>query len=588
MSFPSGKLVRSATLPKIHTVYFLMAIFHCHSSSIGKSSSPTGTASASIDYEMREGNYKSLKDLEYKEVYHADSGIKSPQQFRDFVDQYEKTSRKNARILEKIEVALPIEFKKDEQIEVVRNYLKNLSGDKLTNWSFAIHSDNKNPHCHISFVAIDSSSKRILDISSGRNSTEKHREIWSNTVNSFAKEQGYNFTIDHRSYIDQGIDKTPTRHVGWKDGKRRDDVIEYNHKVSKLNEVDRDKLNTEIDDLTVRILEFETHITQTKALLDEQKKELDERTGQPTRRTGQRYQHGFRQEGRGFQGGVESVIGTAGNTRAEPEHPKRGLDEISKRSDEPQNNDERVRPKNIKFGNLDDRTKNRYKRSKEPTATRANQTENIVPSVVFDAPSDTSRGRDVVFDKKHSEGLGCVGSTIEHNHKLERIETESNRARESDFGIEKIERRAKPTTPTENENEIKKAKKELVDEAVFAATSKSKNEAETDKDLKEDVREGIGLTKNLVNYTKSVTELGQKVEEVFGPLKNIDFNAWKEMKEKVKNLTIDQKEAIYHGGVDALEKMGLGALKPLFEALQKVKEVEQVAERIDKRGERER
>lgn len=222
-----------------------MAIFHCHSDSIGKSTHDPGTAGASIDYEMREGKYSKLKDCEYREVYHFKNEFNSPQQFREFVNSYEESSRKNARILEKIEVALPVEFSKEQQILVVRDYLKNLGENQLTNYSFAIHKNEINPHCHISFVAVNEENKRLIDISSGKNSTLKHRETWANTVNQFAEKNGFDFRIDHRSYLDQGIDKIPTKHIGWKDGERRQEIIQYNQNITQFNAVNKHEFNQE-------------------------------------------------------------------------------------------------------------------------------------------------------------------------------------------------------------------------------------------------------------------------------------------------------------------------------------------------------
>lgn len=192
-----------------------MAIFHCHVSSIGKATQKrANTSSASVAYSLRMGKYEQ-DDLVHREIFHVDPKVKTGKDYINFVKSYEKQSRSNARILEKVEVALPKEFSREQQIDLVRQFMGKVGKGELTNYAFAIHdSGNGNPHAHISFVAIDGDGKRIIDISSGRNSCEGIRKNWAESVNEYAKHLGMNLTIDHRSYNRQGIDQFPTIHIG--------------------------------------------------------------------------------------------------------------------------------------------------------------------------------------------------------------------------------------------------------------------------------------------------------------------------------------------------------------------------------------
>lgn len=190
------------------------------------------------------------------------------------VQEVEKS--KDAQLCREFEIALPKELSLDEQIDLVRTFAKSLVSEGMIA-DYSIHDKNDgNPHVHIlttmrriddngkwmakqrKVYSLDESGNRIPVIdpktgkqkveSSGRkvwkreplltndwNKKEKlveWRKRWSDicneaidkknalieeenlAVNLYAQQEAISH-IDHRSYAEQGVNKTPTIHEGW-------------------------------------------------------------------------------------------------------------------------------------------------------------------------------------------------------------------------------------------------------------------------------------------------------------------------------------------------------------------------------------
>ena len=116
-----------------------------------------------------------------------------------------------------LEVSLPKEFNAEEKIELSDRMAKEIFADKKLIVQYAIHDIENNPHVH--YI---SNFRPVID---GDFSLQKYRfrkadikEIRgqiADITNNYAKERGYDFTIDHRSYAEQGIKLEPTKHRGW-------------------------------------------------------------------------------------------------------------------------------------------------------------------------------------------------------------------------------------------------------------------------------------------------------------------------------------------------------------------------------------
>ena len=160
------------------------------------------------------------------------------------VEQIEKSS--DAQLAREIEVALPVELSRAEQLALVRSFVKDNFVDAGMCADFAIHDKGTgNPHAHIMLTIrpikengkwgakcrkvydLDSQGQRIPDGKGGwknhredttdwnrRENAEKWRAAWAAYTNRVLEAAGRPERIDHRSYKRQGVDKIPTVHMG--------------------------------------------------------------------------------------------------------------------------------------------------------------------------------------------------------------------------------------------------------------------------------------------------------------------------------------------------------------------------------------
>ena len=160
------------------------------------------------------------------------------------VEEIEKSS--TAQLAREIEVALPVELSRAEQLALVRAFVKNNFVDAGMCADFAIHDKGTgNPHAHIMLTIrpikengewgpkcrkvydLDGQGQRIPDGKGGwknhredttdwnwRENAEKWRAAWAAYANRALEAAGRPERIDHRSYKRQGIDKIPSVHMG--------------------------------------------------------------------------------------------------------------------------------------------------------------------------------------------------------------------------------------------------------------------------------------------------------------------------------------------------------------------------------------
>lgn len=160
------------------------------------------------------------------------------------VEKIEKS--KNSQLAREIEVALPIELDREQQIQLVRDYVQKNFVSVGMCADIAIHDKKTgNPHAHIMLTmrpleqsgewGAKSKKEYILDKNGQRitlkngsfksrkidtvdwNNKEKAelwREAWADSVNRSLAEQGIQEKVDHRSYERQGIEQIPSIHMG--------------------------------------------------------------------------------------------------------------------------------------------------------------------------------------------------------------------------------------------------------------------------------------------------------------------------------------------------------------------------------------
>ena len=160
------------------------------------------------------------------------------------VEEIEKAG--NSQLARELEVALPIELSREEQVRIVRAYCSSQFVSRGMCADFNIHDTGSgNPHAHILLTmrpmdahgkwlpkskkeyVLDENGERIR-LPSGRYKTRKvdlvdwnnqenaevWRKVWADLANEFLERNNRPERIDHRSYERQGIDQIPTVHIG--------------------------------------------------------------------------------------------------------------------------------------------------------------------------------------------------------------------------------------------------------------------------------------------------------------------------------------------------------------------------------------
>lgn len=195
-----------------------MAIYSCNLSSVGRTTHAAGTAGCHLRYIARAGAEPHVE----AHVIPLD-----PAEARTWMDRQEVASRANARLIDKVRIAIPRELSREERASLVRDFVRELTKDRVP-WMFAIHQDGKdahNPHAHIVLHDRDiESGKRVLHLSDSARDRAKLglepkavewiRERWEHHANAALERAGHAVRIDRRSLEAQGIEREPTIHLG--------------------------------------------------------------------------------------------------------------------------------------------------------------------------------------------------------------------------------------------------------------------------------------------------------------------------------------------------------------------------------------
>jgi hypothetical protein len=139
-----------------------------------------------------------------------------PLEARAWLDQQEAADRKNARVIDKVMIALPIELTHEQRVELTRDFAESMSQGRAS-WILGIHDgpgDADNPHAHIIFRDRDfETGKRVMQLSE-MGGTQRLRIAWEEHANAALERAGHDARIDHRSLEAQGIDREAGIHVG--------------------------------------------------------------------------------------------------------------------------------------------------------------------------------------------------------------------------------------------------------------------------------------------------------------------------------------------------------------------------------------
>lgn len=156
-----------------------------------------------------------------------------PRDYWKATDDYE---RANARLFVEVEFALPKELSKSEQVELAKSFAEDLTNHNKLPYTLAIHEGKgHNPHAHLviserqndniersDYEWFRRANKQQPERGGALKSQEFHgsyyvrhiRELWAEKANTALEKGGHLERIDHRTLEAQGIDRTPTYHIG--------------------------------------------------------------------------------------------------------------------------------------------------------------------------------------------------------------------------------------------------------------------------------------------------------------------------------------------------------------------------------------
>lgn len=189
-----------------------MAIYSLNLRSIGRSTQKAPyTAAAALRYI---GRKSACTELLAEHVPRCAPG--DTKAAEAWVRSEEKNDRSNARVADRIIVALPRELDHGGQCAVVRAFAQRLGKGRVP-WFAGIHNtaqDARNPHAHILIRDRDfETGKRVVGLSN-KDAANRVRALWADVCNAALRTHGVAARIDHRSNAARGLPRIPSAHVG--------------------------------------------------------------------------------------------------------------------------------------------------------------------------------------------------------------------------------------------------------------------------------------------------------------------------------------------------------------------------------------
>lgn len=266
-----------------------MAIFHMSFSNISAGKGRSAIASAAYRSGERLFDDKEGRSYFYARSVMPESFILTPKNAPKWAsdrqklwNEVEKKDRKaNSRYAKEFNVALPVELTNEEQKALITKFVQETFVDKGMVTDVAIHRDHEeNPHAHVMLTnrpfnpdgswglksktqyVLDKNGKQLLT----KNGNPKQRKIWlvdwdkpgkveewrhawAEEVNSLFQAKGMPERISEKSYEEQGIEKTPTKHEGHnsqtKERKAFNEAVKEQDRTKKQYQNNQEKINNQ-------------------------------------------------------------------------------------------------------------------------------------------------------------------------------------------------------------------------------------------------------------------------------------------------------------------------------------------------------
>lgn len=139
-------------------------------------------------------------------------------------EQAEK--RKNSTVAREFEIALPVELSPQERRELAVSFARELVERHGCAADVCIHApgkegDNRNHHAHVLLTTrrlgpegLGEKTRELDEAKTGSKLITQWRERFASMQNERLQAAGLSVRVDHRTLADQGIDRTPTVHLG--------------------------------------------------------------------------------------------------------------------------------------------------------------------------------------------------------------------------------------------------------------------------------------------------------------------------------------------------------------------------------------
>ena len=233
-----------------------MAIYHCSIKIISRGKGKSAVAAAAYrageliknEYDGIVHDYTRKGGIVHTEILLPENALEEYTDRTILWNAVEKIEKaKNSQLAREIELALPKELSMEQNISLVREYVKSNFVDKGMCADICIHDKNDgNPHAHIMLTMrpfnedkswgdkqkkeyiLDGRGNKIYDPKkrqyrcksvpttdwSEQTKAEEWRAAWANAVNAVLERETISESVDHRSYARQGIEQVPTVHMG--------------------------------------------------------------------------------------------------------------------------------------------------------------------------------------------------------------------------------------------------------------------------------------------------------------------------------------------------------------------------------------
>ena len=233
-----------------------MAIYHCHCKVISRGQGRSAVGAAAYrsgerltnDYDGITHDYTNKGGVVYSEVMLCEN---APQEYQNRAVLWNEVERQEkggkAQLAREYEVALPIELNRDEQIELVRDYVRENFVKNGMCADFAVHDKGDgNSHAHIMLTmrpiepggewGAKQKKEYLLDKDGNKqydpkkktykcrtvkttdwdtqDFLQRSRENWAAIVNRELEKKNLPQRVDHRSLKEQGKERIPTEHIG--------------------------------------------------------------------------------------------------------------------------------------------------------------------------------------------------------------------------------------------------------------------------------------------------------------------------------------------------------------------------------------